>query len=92
MPREKTYRQEIEDAPAVTEDALRSARQRESTAAAVAVEVAKDVSAGRDVVVAGDFNTPFCEPCKTGTDLTAGHEPSHPLLGHDHRPVLIAGR
>ena len=72
----QTYSNEIEAASAVTEDALRSARLREATVAAVAVEVGKDVTAGRTAVVAGDFNTPLNEPCKTGEKLTEDNRPT----------------
>jgi endonuclease/exonuclease/phosphatase family metal-dependent hydrolase len=49
--------------------AIRGAEQREATAASVLAEVAKDVAAGRTVIVAVDMNTPLDEPCKTGSDL-----------------------
>ena len=60
---------------ATKQEALRRARTREAAAGAVAALAAKDRLAGKQVFVAGDFNTPLDEPCKTGTKLDEDFEP-----------------
>ena len=60
---------------ATKQEALRRARTREAAARAVAVLAAKDREAGKQVFVAGDFNTPLDEPCKTGKKLDEDFEP-----------------
>lgn len=57
------------------QEALKRARSREAAAAAIAVMADADVNAGKSVFVAGDFNTPLVEPCKTGKSLSEDFEP-----------------
>ena len=54
---------------ATANEARQSARQREVAAASVSRLAKSLLTNGGSVYVAGDFNTPLDEPCKTGTDL-----------------------
>ena len=60
---------------ATKQEALRRVRTREAAAGAVAALAAVDQRAGKTVFVAGDFNTPLNEPCKTGKRLEEDFEP-----------------
>jgi len=60
---------------ATRQEAIRRARTREAAAGAVAALAAVDQGAGKTVFVAGDFNTPLNEPCKTGKKLDEDFEP-----------------
>ena len=60
---------------ATKQEAMRRARTREAAAGAVAALAAKDRAAQKQVFVAGDFNTPLDEPCKTGKKLDEDFEP-----------------
>ena len=60
---------------ATKQEALRRWRSREAAAGAVAALAAADQSAGKTVFVAGDFNTPLNEACKTGKKLEEDFEP-----------------
>ncbi|TSD82826.1 hypothetical protein FFK22_041060 [Mycobacterium sp. KBS0706] len=62
---------------ATTDEALDRARSREASLGVVAERASADVAAGKSVFVAGDFNTPFVEKCKTGKKL-----------GEDFRPLV----
>jgi hypothetical protein len=63
---------------ATKQETLRRARSREAAAGAIAVLAAEDISAGKSVFVAGDFNTPLQEACKSGEKL---NEDAEPLMG-----------
>ena len=73
----KQYRDDISDkgVPATVNEARKSARNREATAAAIAEMARIDFDKGKSVYVAGDFNTPVNEPCKTGVKLVPDNEP-----------------
>jgi hypothetical protein len=64
---------------ATKQEALRRARSREAAAGAIALLSQADVSAGKTVYVAGDFNTPLEEPCKTGSKIEEDFDP--PAIG-----------
>jgi len=57
------------------QETLRRARSREAAVGAIAKLAAADIAAGRTVLVAGDFNTPLVEECKTGTKIDEDFEP-----------------
>lgn len=63
---------------ATKQEALRRARSREAAAGAIALLARQDLDAGKSVFVAGDFNTPLQEVCKTGEKLS---EDAEPLMG-----------
>ncbi|MFZ0854885.1 MAG: endonuclease/exonuclease/phosphatase family protein [Hyphomicrobiaceae bacterium] len=60
---------------ATKQEALRRARSREAAAGAIAQLAANDTKVGKSVFVAGDFNTPLYEACKTGDRLDQDTEP-----------------
>lgn len=64
-----------EGVPAIIDETLKRARQREAGAGAVALLAIEDVAKGKSVYVAGDFNTPVREECKTGVRLEEDFEP-----------------
>ncbi len=64
-----------EGVAATVEETLQRAASRESTAAAISMLAKTDVAAGKSVFVAGDFNTPLKEGCKTGVHLLSDHRP-----------------
>ncbi len=66
------------------QETLRRARSREAAAGAIAKLAAVDVAADKAVLVAGDFNTPFFEKCKTGHKID---EDFAPLVGCDTRQM-----
>ncbi|WP_440658728.1 endonuclease/exonuclease/phosphatase family protein [Ensifer adhaerens] len=55
--------------PATVNETLKRAKQREAGAGAVSALASADVAAAKSVYIAGDFNTPLNEPCKTGSKL-----------------------
>jgi hypothetical protein len=57
------------------QETLRRARQREAAAGAIAKLAANDITHGNTVLVAGDFNTPLFEQCKTGMKVDEDFEP-----------------
>ena len=63
---------------ATKQEALRRARSREAAAGAIALLARQDLDAGKSIFVAGDFNTPLQEVCKTGEKLS---EDAEPLMG-----------
>jgi len=60
---------------ATKKDALDRARSREAAAGAIAKLAAADIKQGKTVLVAGDFNTPLVEKCKTGKKIGEDFEP-----------------
>jgi len=64
---------------ATKQEVQRRARSREA-AAGVLVSLAAQDAKTNTIYVAGDFNTPLDEPCKTGSDLKVDFEP---LVGCD---------
>lgn len=64
-----------EGVAATVNETIQSAKQREAGAAAVGELAKVDIAADKSVYVAGDFNTPLVEECKTGSDLAVDHVP-----------------
>lgn len=64
-----------EGVPAIVAETIKRAQQREAGAAAVALLAAEDAADDKSVYVAGDFNTPVHEECKTGSQLEQDSEP-----------------
>ena len=63
---------------ATKQETLRRARSREAAAGAIALLATEDIRAGKSVFVAGDFNTPLQEVCKSGEKL---NEDAEPMMG-----------
>lgn len=64
-----------EGVSATVDETLKRAKKREAAAAAISILARADVSEGKSVYVAGDFNTPVSEKCKTGTKLAEDATP-----------------
>lgn len=71
--------------PATVEETQKSARNREAMAGAIGLLASNDINnLGLSAFVAGDFNTPLVEPCKSGQKL---EEDAIPQVGCSRKPV-----